>query len=261
MACSWTRVPFGSLGPVTPLGVASSYGLGASGVRRAFDRGVNVFYWGSLRKSSFGEGVADLARGHRDELLIVVQSYSRVGALLRPSLRSALKRLRVERADVLLLGLWNRPVPGRILAAAERCVADGLARGIMVSCHHRPAFGEHAAEPRLAAIMTRYNAAHPGAEDEVFPALPAREQRPLGVVAYTATSWGRLLDPARIPAGLARPRASDCYRFQLSHPRVDLAFCGPRDEAQLDEAMQALDRGPMDADEIAWMKQVGRATG
>ena len=34
--------------------------------------------------------------------------------------------------------------------------------------------------------MIRYNAAHPGAERDIFPHLEAR--RP-AVVAYTATSW------------------------------------------------------------------------
>lgn len=257
MPCSWSPVRFGTLDKVVmPLGLASSYGIGEAGVRRAFDRGVNLFYWGSLRRAPFGRAVTDLARTHRDEMIVVIQSYTRLGMLLRPSLQVALKRLRLDHADVLLLGMWNRPVPERILGEAQRCVEQGLAKQIMVSCHDRPTFSKHAADPRIGAVMVRYNAAHPGAETEVFPLLP---ERPLGVVAYTATSWGQLLNPSRMPEGLRVPQGADCYRFQLSHPRVDVALCGPKDDAQLDEAMAALDRGPMTPAELAWMKLVGAA--
>ncbi len=254
---AFERVRLGDLRPpVARLGLGSSYGLGARGVARAFDRGLNCFYWGSLRRASFGEGVRDLAATHRGEMAIIVQSYTRMASLLRWSLARALKALRTDHADILLLGMWNGPVPERIMRAAESCVRDGLARGIMVSCHRRTTFVRHAADPRVGAIMTRYNAAHPGAETDVFPHLPAR---PLGVVAYTATCWGRLLDRSLVPQALPLPRASDCYRFALSHPSVHLTFCGPRDTRDLDEALCALDRGPMDADEIAWMKRVGDA--
>jgi predicted aldo/keto reductase-like oxidoreductase len=66
-----------------------------------------------------------------------------------------------------------------------------------------------------------------------------------------------LLDPQLMPAGEPVPRASDCYRFALTNPAVNVCLAGPRDAAELDEAMAALDRGPMSDDEIAWMKRVG----
>jgi predicted aldo/keto reductase-like oxidoreductase len=53
------------------------------------------------------------------------------------------------------------------------------------------------------------------------------------------------------------PRASYCYRFALSHPLVNLVLAGPKNGAELDEALAALDRGPTDADELAWMRRVG----
>jgi aryl-alcohol dehydrogenase-like predicted oxidoreductase len=127
----------------------------------------------------------------------------------------------------------------------------------MISSHHRPTFEALAKDPACDAIMVRYNAAHPGAETEVFPRLGAAP-RP-GVVAYTATRWGKLLDCSLVPAGDPPARGSDCYRFCLSHPDVDAVLCGPRDRAELDEALAALDRGPMSADELAWMRRIGRA--
>jgi predicted aldo/keto reductase-like oxidoreductase len=126
----------------------------------------------------------------------------------------------------------------------------------MVSCHHRPTFRHYIADPCWGAIMVRYNAAHRGAEDEVFPSVLEAASAP-GVVAFTATRWGALLDRRMVPAVEPMPRASDCYRFVLGQRAVDAVLCGPRDGAELDEALTALDRGRMDADEQAWMARVG----
>lgn len=240
---------------VRPLGLGSSFGLSAADVERAFERGLNFFYWGSLRRGGFGRGLRSLASAHRDDLVIVVQSYTRVAALMKPSLVSALRRLRIDYADLLLLGWWNAPPPARIIDTARELCAAGLARKVMVSCHHRPSFQLFAADPAYDVIMVRYNAAHPGAEHEVFPHLGAE---PPGVVCYTATRWGALLDPRWTPAGEPTPTATDCYRFALTHPSVDLCLAGPANGDQLDAALAALTH-PMDEDELAWMRRVGAA--
>lgn len=253
----WSKRPLGRTHlTVSRLGLGSSYGVGERDVERAFERGVNYFYWGSRRRGGFGRGLRAIARTHRQDMVVVVQSYARAGVGLRPSLELALRRLRMEYADVLLLGWWNAPPPDRILDAALALKESGKVRAIMVSCHHRPSFAAFIADPCFDAIMVRYNAAHAGAEREVFPHL-AEHPTPPGVVAYTATRWGALLDRRLVPAQEPLPRASDCYRFALTNPHVDLVLSGPRDGAELDEAMAALDRGPLSADELAWMRRVG----
>lgn len=241
---------------VVRLGVAASYGVSGKDVERAFERGLNFFYWGSTRTSEFGGALRRLGAQHRDKLKLVVQTYARWPSGIGKSLDKALKALNTDYADVLLLGWWNLPPRDSILDAAAEVVRLGKARSVMVSCHHRPTFQTLARDSRVDHLMIRYNAAHPGAENDVFPHLP--EQRP-GIVAYTSTSWGELLNSAYVPKGERVPTATDCYRFVLSNPNVNACWTGPQNGVELDEAIAALDRGPMTEEELAWMRRVGTA--
>lgn len=255
MACSWERVSLGSTGMrVTPLGLGAAYGLEARDVERAVERGLNYIYWGSNRRPSYAEAIRNLGPSRRDDLVIVVQTYTRLAAVMRASVERALWELRTDYTDLLLLGWWNEPPPRKIVDAALAIKEAGLARGIMISCHRRPTFASYIDDPAYDGIMVRYNAAHPGAETEVFPLLSRR--RP-GVVAYTATRWRALLNPKYLPTNEPQPRASDCYRFALTNPSVDVCLTGPSTPEELDEAMAALDRGPLSDDEMAWMRRVG----
>jgi aryl-alcohol dehydrogenase-like predicted oxidoreductase len=240
---------------VGPLGLGSSYGLPAREVERAFDRGVNFFLWGSRRRDDFGRGIQTLARSRRDRIVVAIQSYTRAAWLLEGSVDRALRALAIDHVDVLCLAWWNGVTPRRIVDKALALKDKGKVRHLMVSCHHRPTFEAFIADPAFDALMVRYNAAHPGAEREVFPHLPSERRQ--GLVAFTATRWGTLVDPKLMPQGEATPRASDCYRFALGSPHVDVCLSGPKDGAELDEALTALDRGPLDPDEAAWIRRVG----
>lgn len=237
-----------------PVGLGSSFGLPGREVERAYERGVNFFLWGSLRRRDFGRGLKNLAAKNRDDVVIAVQSYTRFASLMEWSVDRSLSALKTDYVDVLCLAWWNAAPPKRILDEALRLRHKGKVGSIMVSCHHRPAFEGFIADPSIDGLMLRYNAAHPGAEREVFPYL---EQRRPGTVAFTATRWGTLIDPQLTPAGERTPRPSDCYRFALTNPNVDVCLAGPKDAEQLDEALRTIDRGPMDADELAWMRRVG----
>src|SRR5579864_3709831 len=228
------------------LGMAASYGVPAAAVERAFEHGVNYLYWGTFRRGPFGQALRNL-RAQRDQMVLALQSYSRVAALMAPSVEIALRRLGFEYADVLLLGLWNHKPPPRILDASRRLRERGLIRHIAISSHHRPLVSKLAADPDVGIVHVRYNAAHPGAEREVFPLLTANRNRP-GVVAFTATSWRQLLNRGRVPPGERVPTAIDCYRFVLSNPAVDVCMSGPGNEAQAAEALRAIELGPMGAE-------------
>jgi aryl-alcohol dehydrogenase-like predicted oxidoreductase len=226
-------------------------------VEQAFERGVNYLYFGSIRRGGFAEALRNLAP-RRDRMVLVVQSYTRVAALMGWSLERALRKAKTTYADVLLLGLWNHSPSPKILDAALRLKERGLARHIAVSSHNRPLIPELARNPAIDVLHVRYNAVHPGAETEVFPLLPADGQRP-GIVTFTATSWGQLLKSKKIPPGDKTPTAADCYRFAMTNPAVDVCISGPSTAEHMKDALKALDLGPMSADELAWMHRVGKA--
>jgi len=236
------------------LGVASSYGVPARAVEQAFEQGVNYFYWGTRRSGAFAKAIRNLSP-HRDKLVLVVQSYSRIASLVAPSLKRVLRAVRLDCADILLLGLWNKPVAERILEASHKLKERGLVRHLALSSHNRRLLGQLAAGRAFDVLHFRYNAIHTGAESDIFPHLGGQD-RP-GMVAYTATSWRQLLNPNKTPPGERVPTAGDCYRFVLSRSEVDVCMTGPADAAQMQEALGALRQGPMSEDELAWMRRVG----
>ncbi len=256
-----TPVPFGETGlRVSRLGIGSSFTGDPAFIEEAVEQGINYLYWGSIRRPAFGRAIRHVARRDREGVVLTVQSYTRVAALLGPSIDVALRRSGVEYFDFLLLGMWNRPPGQALIDAARRLVEKGKVRHLMMSTHNRPSLQDHfrryaAKESPFGAFMLRYNAANRGAERDVFPHVP-ESPRP-GIVSYTATRWGQLLDPKKMPAGEEPPPARDCYRFALSNPAVSMVLCGPADREQMQEAIRALDAGPLDADEMARMQRIG----
>ena len=245
---------------VSRLGIGSSFGAPTRVIEEAFDHGVNYLYWGTIRRPAFGRAMRNLARRHREELVLTIQSYSRVPALIGPSIDVALLRSRVEYFDVLLLGGRTERPGNAYIDAFEHLREKGKVRFLGISTHNRPLLptlvnGNQEKKSPFDVVMLRYNAVHRGAERDVFPLLPG--ERPPGVIAFTATRWGHLLDPTKMPEGATPPSASDCYRFALSHPAVDVVLCGPSDRAQMQEALRTLERGPLDAEEMERMRRIG----
>lgn len=238
---------------VGPLGLGASYGVGDADIEWAVDHGCNYLYWGSLRRRGFGRGLAHVLRARRQDVVLVVQSYARVGLALKVSLERALGQLGTDYADVLLLGWWNGAPWGGVAEAAARLREAGKTRFIGLSTHKRPLAGQLVGDAAglVDVVHVRYNAAHRGAEKEVFP---HRVPGGPGLVAFTATRWGALLKPQ---LDGHTPTAGDCYRFVLTEPAVDVCLSGPRNGDDVRAAVAALARGPMTLDERGWMRAVG----
>ncbi len=234
------------------LGLGAGYGAPAAAFEMAFERGCNYFYWTS-RKSGMRDAIRQIAgRGQRERLVVALQSYARSALLMEYSLGKALKALGLDYADVFLLGWHNKAPSPRLIDRALAMREKGMLRHLGMSGHNRPLFARMADLEAFDLFQVRYNAAHRGAEREVFPHLKGQ-----GVVSYTATRWGHLLQARRMPPGQQPPSSRDCYRFALSHPAVDVCMCGPRNMEQMQAALMVLESSPMDEAELERMRAIG----
>jgi aryl-alcohol dehydrogenase-like predicted oxidoreductase len=241
---------------VSRIGLSGGYKAPAKAVERAFhEYGINYFYW-EMRKPGMGEALTKLAAARRDDLVIAVQSYDHLGFWLGRSVEKALRALKIDCVDILFLGWVNSAPRGRVLDAAAALKERGRIRFLGMTGHDRRFHGEMArrADSPIDVHMVRYNAAHRGAEIDVFEGLPAARA---GMTTYTATRWGKLLRADRMPQGERPLTAAECYRFALTNPAVDLCLAGPRTEAEMDEGLRALAEGPLSAEEMAWVRRIG----
>lgn len=255
------HVPLGRTGMmVSRMGLASGYGVPAAAIEKAFhERGVNYFYLSLLWRGRMVRAIRNLGPSRRDDLCIVLAKPIRGGSFRVRFIDGWLKKLQVERIDGLILQYQQKPPGPKLVDCVRRLKESGKVRFIGMSSHNRPLFGQVArgeAEAPVDFFQLRYNAAHTGAEEDIFPHLPTKD-RP-GIVAFTATRWGKLLKPALMPAGEDPPPSADCYRFVLSHPDVNVCITGAKTADQLEENLKAIDGGPLDGEEMARMRRIGR---
>ncbi|MDF1563292.1 MAG: aldo/keto reductase [Deltaproteobacteria bacterium] len=243
-----------------PLGLAVNYGIGSREVRDAVEAGVNYLFWSGMRKGRAFLGVKEALAGDRERMIFAAGTGGPFGFQYRRGVEGLLRKFGIDYVDVFQmywLGVtsWDtRGVMDELLALRE----EGKIRAIGVTIHDRPRAGRLAAESELDMLQIRYNAAHPGAEKEIFPYLPAGEgARERFLVAYTATSWRKLLMAPKGWEGRV-PDAADCYRFCLSHPAIPLTLTGPASAEQLAANLAGLERGPMSEEELAWMRELGK---
>lgn len=245
------------------LGFGASYSAPVKAYEEAFELGFNYFYWGTYRRDAMAQAIRNLAARKRDRLVIALQSYARIPKLVKFSLTRGLKKLRIDYADVLILGWHNKPPSENLLNQVVKLKQEGLIKAIAVSCHNRATFQTYIEDSRYDIVMVRYNAAHTGAEKEVFPLLDTKTSQGTrrdipGVISYTATRWGYLVNPKYTPSGYPTPTAADCYRFALSAPQVNLCLSGPSSLEQMRANLKGLEKGPMSLQELEWMRTVGK---
>jgi diketogulonate reductase-like aldo/keto reductase len=84
--------------------------------------------------------IRHLAPRYRTQLVVVLQSYARLGVLVERSIERALASLGLEYADVLLLGWHNRPPSARLIDAFLRLQARGRVHHLAISGHQRTMF-------------------------------------------------------------------------------------------------------------------------
>lgn len=256
---SYLSRPASCLGkPVCRLGLASRGGaaLVPDDVLYGLERGLNVLNWPGLADTPGGPDAvsrAIAALGPRRESVVVsVQFGARTGSEAAAELRRVLSTLGTDYIDVLTFYYIEHATewlelasPGGALEYCRSARRDGIVRRLGITSHNRRLAAQLARTGQLDLLMVRYNAAHRGAERDVFPTT---DELDLPVLTYTALRWGTLLRPTPDdPPSFAVPPAPSWYRFALQHPSVTVAFMAPHDRAELEQNLGILNaNAPLD---------------
>jgi aryl-alcohol dehydrogenase-like predicted oxidoreductase len=261
MVEDFAHATLGKLGcRVFRLGLSGTYRPGKQAIHQALDAGVNYLFFYGFDSQTIGV-LRDVMPGNREKYVAATGAYNLIWTRqdFRRTLEKRLRQLRTDYIDVFhFLGVMKpKQFPEPLREELRRLKEQGLVRGIAMSCHNREFAGELAAQGALDVLMIRYNAAHRGAERDIFPHLATHNP---GVVSYTATRWTYLL---RRPHGWPKdgriPTAPMCYRFVLSNPHVDVCLTTPSNPRQLEANLAAIREGPLAEDEMRFMHEFGDA--
>lgn len=240
------------------LGLATTYWPGKRTIYQALESGVNFFFGFGIDYQLISVLRNEFSR-QREKLILATGAYNLI--LGHPNLQRTLeKRLRQFKTDYIdifmFLGVTQeRDFPPQVREELYRLKESGKVRYLGFSCHDRKLVGKLAAEGGLEVLMLRYNAAHRGAEEDIFPYLNAHQP---GVVSYTATRWRYLLRrPKNWPAGDPIPTPGLCYRFVLSNPNVHVVLTAPSNLKQFSENLNSLQAGPLNPSEMQLMHRFG----
>jgi aryl-alcohol dehydrogenase-like predicted oxidoreductase len=259
MTDTFLTATFGKTGPtVFRLGLSGTYRPGKKAIYEAIDRGVNFFFCYGFDTQLIGV-LRDIMKTNREKFIIATGAYNFIWGQQNSlkTIEKRLKQLRTDYIDVFLfLGVMKeKEFPDKIKDQLCQLKAQGKAKTVGISTHDRKLAGKLMAEGELSAIMMRYNAAHRGAETDIFPHLAKHNP---GVISYTATRWSYLTKrPKGWPKERPIPDAGMCYRFVLSNDNVDVCLTAPRNIKQLRDNLKSLELGPLSESEMQFMREFG----
>ena len=240
------------------LGISSSYGAPAAAYEEAFERGCNYFVMGSFikgRSTEMIKAIRNICRkGERDKLVVCLMEYTHSSLLAQGHFFRGLKKMGLDHVEILMLGYHPRKPGTPLMNLALKLKEKGLVSHLALSGHRRSLFPSLVDSP-IDVFQVRYNAANSGAEKDVFPHVGG-ENRP-GIISFTATRWGQLLKENKMPPGEKPLSATDCYRFALSHPAVDVCMTGARTLEMMRENLATLDMGPLSPEEMERIRRIG----
>ncbi len=250
--------------PVYRMGLAGNYGVNSADVQWAAEQGVNYWLYGaSFRKIT--KGLKAVLKQDRERHIVAFLGYGGFAWQVRHSVESTLKKLGIDYLDVFKLswlGKTSRYTPA-ILDVLAELKHEGKIRTLGTSIHDRERAGRLVLDSPLDVFMLRYNAKHPGAEQDIFPHLEARNP---AVISYTALAWRQLIRPVKgidmppFPGTDTAPPMTPalCYRFVLSNPKVHVVLTGPKDREQLKSNLDSMHQGPLSDEEMTWVREYGR---
>jgi aryl-alcohol dehydrogenase-like predicted oxidoreductase len=262
------------LPPACRLGLATrgNTHLDPEDVLHAVERGINYLNW-----CGHSDGLSRAVRemgSVRKNVIVAWQIQSNTADGARRELENALTELGTDRIDLVTLyyvesesewvdiasrggayeALADARSAGQVgmigMTSHQRAMAAAIGAGELLPKEDALPDGLDPSRP-LDALMLRYNAAHRGADKDVFPVTV-----PIGlpVVVYTCLRWGALMKPTpEDPEDYAVPAAPEWYRYALANPSVAVALMAPNGRAELDQDLALLDdwRPPSDPDHRA----------
>jgi aryl-alcohol dehydrogenase-like predicted oxidoreductase len=242
------------------LGLAAHAEPSPGCIARAFDSGINYFFFYGPGHREFVAELRPLARSHRDDIILASGSGARTAGGLKTARRKILAAAGIETIDIFFAEYINPGDDvnaifgdGGVLDELQRWKSDGRIRYVGATAHDRKLAKRLAEDARVDVLMHRFNMAHRKAEAEVFPTA-INAQTP--VIAFTATRWGTLLkERPDWPGEL--PSAADCYRFCLAQPAVRIVLTAPKSVAELDENLTVLSSPPMKKEDYRRWQQFG----
>lgn len=261
MGTEFTQTILGSTNlKVHRLGLAGTYWPGKKTIYHAIDCGLNYFFLFNIDRQMV-KVLRDVCQREREKYIISTGAYNLLVGYtnLRKSLENRLKMLRTDYIDIFMfLGITKeKHFPQKAQDELLQLREEGKVKFIGISCHDRKFAGELAAEGAIDVFMIRYNAAHRGAEQDIFPYL--QNHNP-GLVSYTATRWRYLLRrPPKWEKDKPVPTAGMCYRFVLSNPYVHVCLTAPSNYKQFTNNIAEVEKGPLNDEEMSFMQEFGDA--
>jgi predicted aldo/keto reductase-like oxidoreductase len=213
-------------------------------VEHAIERGIHYLNWCG-HPDGLSRAVARMGSA-RTQMVIAAQFQARSARHAEREFASMLHELQTDYIDVLTLyyvesqNEWDAIVaPAGAWEYLDEQRQRGRLKLIGLTSHQRPLASRWAQSGKLDLLMIRYNAAHRGAERDVFPVT--REMQ-MPVVTFTGLRWKALLDRTpEDPPGFAPPSAIEWYRFCLANPAVAVTLCAPGNRSELDQDLTLLD--------------------
>ena len=266
------RIQLGSAGvKVSPvcMGITGS----PDTVLAAYEAGLNFFFlsadlhWPLYEHTREGLRRLLATKARRNDVVVGVVSY------LDEPLFSALQFHEVldsvpglERVDVLIAGAVSSDAsfyPRIRSLGAARAIAHCGARAIGASFHQRPyvLMADH--HQLLDISFVRYNTAHPGARNDIFPYVKVpRASKMFNFKSVLSCVPPETFRALGLPRSCWQPEVTDYYRFALSRPELDGVLCSPQTPQELHGLCAALEKPPLSQEEqeyMIWLSMVAQS--
>lgn len=228
---------------VCRIGLGGEYEISTDDVRYALDRGINLIWWDKAWPKMTA-ALQTLTKSQRGNIIIAAGSESRTIKGFEMALNIHTEALKTDYIDLFIcyyINTWEEMelLQSNVgaLNALREAREKGTIRATAFTAHDRPLAARIAATGAFDVAILRYNAAHVGAESEVFPII---QEQQMGLCIYTPTRWGQLLEK---PQGWnsSPPKPHELFRFTLEHPAVNLAFTAPKNRNELDQNLKAVE--------------------